>query len=107
MPKYRKKPVEIEAYAFAGGSTEPGWPAGWLSASHYFSDDGESVFILTLEGEMEGKKGDKIIRGVKGEFYPCKPDIFDATYDPVLGDNSWADKYYTNAEEEECDPIKL
>ena len=41
------------------------------------------VFINTLEGTMYAKVGDWIIRGVKGEFYPCKPDIFEATYEPV------------------------
>ncbi|MEW1990749.1 hypothetical protein [Microbacterium sp. NPDC078849] len=42
------------------------------------------IDIVTLEGEMEGRPGDYIIRGVQGEFYPCKPDIFAETYEPVL-----------------------
>lgn len=42
-----------------------------------------SVYILTLEGQMKASPGDYIIKGVKGEFYPCKPDIFHATYEPV------------------------
>jgi len=83
MAKYRKKPVVIEAFQFAGGATEPGWPLGWLSADHAFSDDGAQVHILTLEGTMSGDKGDYIIKGVQGEFYPCKPDIFAETYDPA------------------------
>lgn len=45
--------------------------------------DGESLFIGTLEGTHQAKPGDWIIRGVKGELYPCKPDIFAATYDPA------------------------
>lgn len=45
---------------------------------------GPDLFIQTLEGEMKANSGDWIIRGVKGEFYPCKPDIFTATYEPVL-----------------------
>ena len=48
----------------------------------YLSDINEYA-IRTLEGEMIVSKGDWIIRGVKGEYYPCKPDIFDATYDPA------------------------
>ena len=43
----------------------------------------DSAFIETLEGRMEAKPGDWIIRGVKGELYPCKPDIFEATYEAV------------------------
>lgn len=83
MGFYRKKPVVIEAHRFAGGSEEPGWPKDWITIRHEFSKDGESIFIQTLEGRMEGDKGDWIIKGVKGEFYPCKPDIFEATYEPV------------------------
>jgi hypothetical protein len=83
--KYRKKPVIIEAFQFAGGKMEPGWPDGWLSVPHRFSDDGDQVFIPTLEGEHAGNKGDFIIKGIKGEFYPCKPDIFAATYERVEG----------------------
>lgn len=85
MAKYRKKPVIVEAHMFAGGREEPGWPEGWLATQHYFSEDGEAVFIRTLEGEMRGTKGDFIIKGVKGEFYPCKADIFKQTYEPVVG----------------------
>ncbi len=81
--KFRKKPVVIEAFMFAGGSEEPGWPDFWLSAGHRFADDGETVVITTLEGEMTGNKGDFIIKGDAGEFYPCKPDIFEQTYEPA------------------------
>lgn len=42
-----------------------------------------NVLVHTLEGALQAKPGDWIIRGVKGEFYPCKPDVFEATYDPV------------------------
>jgi hypothetical protein len=44
---------------------------------------GDKISIITLEGIMEASPGDWVIRGVKGELYPCKPDIFEATYDPV------------------------
>mgnify|MGYP003393736195 CR=1 FL=1 len=78
--KARKKPVVIECFEFVGGAEEPGWPKGWLEAEHSFSADGTEVYIETLEGRHTGSLGDIIIKGVKGEFYPCKPDIFAATY---------------------------
>jgi hypothetical protein len=84
--KARKKPVMIECFRFVGGSVEPGWPKGWLEAKHSFSEDRTEVYIETLEGRLIGSIGDIIIRGVAGEFYPCKPSIFAATYeeeDPV------------------------
>ena len=79
MAKYRKRPVVIEAVQwngrneidiarFVGGNLEMG---------------NESLFIQTLEGKMEASVGDFIIKGVHGEFYPCKPDIFVKTYEPV------------------------
>jgi len=80
--RFRKKPIEIEAYQFNG-------PTSWVSVPYEF---GKSVFpdtsdgswrICTLEGELTVSKGDWIIKGIKGEFYPCKPDIFEMTYDPV------------------------
>ena len=83
MAHFRKKPVVIEAFLFAGGSEEPGWPYGWLSAPHGFTNDGEECLIATLEGSIRASKGDFVIKGVKGEFYPCKPDIFEQTYEPV------------------------
>ena len=46
-------------------------------------DGGRSLFIKTLEGDHEAKLGDMIIKGIQGEFYPCKPDIFKETYDEV------------------------
>ncbi len=86
MAKYRKKPVVIEALKF---QAEYGIArvANWLSQQGanvegwtFFDDE---ITIPTLEGNMKALDGDFIIRGVKGEFYPCKPDIFEATYDPV------------------------
>lgn len=88
MPKFRKKPVEIEAYQIPpeGDETTRELPA-WLvtaicNGTVRALEDG-GVVIATLEGHHRGNVGDWIIRGVKGELYPCKPDIFDATYDPV------------------------
>ena len=84
MGTYRKKPVVIEARKLEGNATEI---LSWMrengtNASYQLDDDG-SVFIPTLEGSMEGKQGDFIIKGVQGEFYPCKPDIFEETYEKV------------------------
>lgn len=82
MPKFRKKPVVIEAVQFvvdhAGNSNHQevsDLVDGWK--------DADTPFIKTLEGELTVSNGDWIITGVKGERYPCKPDIFEATYDPV------------------------
>lgn len=79
--KYRKKPVEIQAVRWTGeNATEIESFIGSGNCT-VFKDE---VLIDTLEGQMVGSQGDWIIRGVQGEFYPCKPDIFAATYDEVL-----------------------
>lgn len=84
--KYRKKPVEIEAHRVPVESVRHlassyAWElAKWCGGD--LRDDG-AILILTLEGEMRADPGDWIIQGVKGEFYPYKPDIFEATYEPV------------------------
>src|SRR6478609_8223169 len=85
---YRKKPVEIEAVQFsrANGTAVAKWCGGRHNAEAKASDPTdvyESISIPTLEGVMTASIGDFIIRGVQGEFYPCKPDIFAATYEAV------------------------
>ena len=78
--KYRKKPVVVEALQYDGFHT------GQLNVfcgSKIVEPVGSSPFIRTLEGDMTISKGDYVIKGVNGEFYPCKPDIFDKTYEPV------------------------
>ena len=82
MPKFRKKPVVIEAQQYNGknGMILMAW-AGATELEEDFL--GDHIEIKTLEGTMTASKGDWIIKGVKGEFYPCKPDIFSATYEPV------------------------
>ena len=80
--KYRKKPVVIDAYQYAGGSVEPGVPEDWMS-KFIKSPDGEYLLIPTLEGSMRANKGDFIIKGINGEFYPCKAEIFYKTYEKV------------------------
>ncbi|HEY5973805.1 MAG TPA: hypothetical protein VIU41_03605, partial [Geobacteraceae bacterium] len=90
MAKFRKKPVVIEAMLFSGGN---GWeierwsdrrviPSPVLEPSPD-NPSGSYLQVHTLEGIMIGNPGDWIIKGIKGEFYPCKPDIFEATYEPV------------------------
>ncbi len=76
--KFRKRPVVIDAVQFDEHSGE--LPAGVSRAP---GDGIGGVFIDTLEGRLYVTHGDWIICGVKGEYYPCKPDIFEATYEPV------------------------
>ena len=89
--QYRKKPVVIEAiqylphdncdevHRFITGDNSP-----WEESCTETEND--EWAIETLEGTMWAQPGDWIIRGVQGEFYPCKPDIFEATYEPVGAD---------------------
>nr|CAK6605729.1 unknown function [Klebsiella phage vB_Ko_K4PH164] len=85
--KFRKKPVEIEAFQFQpfldySNGTLPGWFASAVIEGIAI-DNGDHLIIKTLEGDHRADSGDYIIRGVKGELYPCKPDIFELTYDKV------------------------
>ncbi|MCR4297532.1 MAG: hypothetical protein NUV75_02080 [Gallionella sp.] len=81
MGQYRKKPVVIEARVVTrrGAEHTAKWCNGLVSSLG-------GIDIETLEGIMHAAIGDFVIRGVKGEFYPCKPDIFAATYEPVATD---------------------
>ena len=79
MPNFRKKPVVIEAERYSRNGLEAERVAKWCNGQQ--TDDG--VLIHTLEGIHLGGYGDWIIKGVKGEFYPCKSDIFEATYEPA------------------------
>lgn len=90
MMKFRKKPVVIEAFKWTGDANQaedPEWIVEAIEAgSVRFSGSGGSgvcMMIDTLEGTLIASRGDWIIRGIKGELYPCKPDIFDATYEEV------------------------
>ena len=93
MSKYRKKPVVIEAFQVGSDRFYPEWLHDAVSANVVItypqdgSDGWKEAFdhadIRTLEGTMRAERGDWIIKGVKGELYPCKPDIFAATYEPV------------------------
>lgn len=87
--RWRKKPVEIDAMRFdgtrAGRDALQEWSGGAVRRSTINSlDFCTDLGIETLEGTMRVDNGDWVIKGIKGEFYPCKPDIFDQTYDPVM-----------------------
>lgn len=76
--QYRKKPVIIEAVQFIGNFDEIERFVGGDAELR----DGELI-VATLEGPLRAAPNDWIIKGIKGEFYPCKPDIFEATYEVV------------------------
>ena len=85
MAKYRKKPVIIEAFQYTGGQEQkddPVWIVEAIEKGKVFFEYGEMI-IETLEGNHIARKGDYIIKGIKGEIYPCKPDIFEATYEKI------------------------
>lgn len=101
--RFRKKPVEIEAFQMTKARRwdNSEWP-NWLNkawqldpqeGSLWCEDGGEQLFLGTLEGVHIVSWDDWIIRGIKGELYPCKPEIFEATYDEKLGQA--ADNYET------------
>jgi hypothetical protein len=91
--KYIKRPVVIEAIQYTGDNLRevldftgkhPDW-SKWFDSFEQYQDhvnnDSKIFKIITLEGTMNALPGDYIIRGVNGEHYPCKPDIFEKTYD--------------------------
>jgi hypothetical protein len=105
MPQFRKKPVVIEAYEFqnrVGPDTRPQWIVDAIKAGtvrfHPQPSGPPHLTIETLEGIMRAECGDWIIRGVKGELYPCKPDIFASTYESVLDPGRAPDPYVDAAE---------
>lgn len=91
--RYRKKPIEVQAMRWDSTNTQDvvKWMGGWDRSGVWLKQkvtpDGKGALwflvIPTLEGEMEAMPGDWVIKGVKGEFYPCKPDIFAATYEAI------------------------
>lgn len=85
MSFFRKKPVVIEAFLWSGDERQVEDPVWIVEAMERgeVTIDYPHLFIKTLEGTMTAAVGDWIIKGVKGEIYPCKPDIFAATYEPV------------------------
>jgi hypothetical protein len=97
---YRKKPVVVEAIQWTGTNTDA---VLQFTACPRVLASPQALVIETLEGDMRADIGDWIIRGVKGELYPCKPDIFEQTYEPSLAPTTaedlantrrlWADVY--------------
>ena len=93
--KYRKKPVVIEAITFnelvaygirVGAPTHNGMPWSFDYAGHPITHENDDCYLIpTLEGTMKFTRGDMLITGVAGEIYPCKPEIFEATYEAVDG----------------------
>lgn len=84
MAKYRKKPVVIEAWQFTDETKNQVFNNITCSCYATFDDAGNPTLkIQTLEGVMTASFGDWVIKGVKGEFYPCRDDIFKATYEAV------------------------
>ena len=99
MPKYRKKPVVIDAIQwngsnrmeiqlFVGKELNISIPPHGMELNHNIPNEAYSLVIPTLEGDMTATRGDYIIKGVQGEFYPCKPNIFKATYTPFVSSDS-------------------
>lgn len=80
MTRYRKKPVEVEAFQWNGERPLPEPLIGNWNNNPMTPND---VSIQTLEGPLHVSSGDWIIKGVNGEFYPCKPDVFEKTYEKV------------------------
>lgn len=86
---FRKKPITVQAMVFDGSRISGANIADWMAMqgapgiATFDETPGQSpvLMIQTLEGDMQASPGDWIIRGVQGEFYPCKPEIFAATYD--------------------------
>lgn len=96
--QFRKKPVVIKAIRYTGDNLREvlsftgkhpsfdSWFDSFDAYAAHVAADRQVFKIFTLEGTMEALPGDWIIRGVKGEHYPCKPDIFEATYEPITSE---------------------
>ena len=90
--KYRKKPIVIDAFEYDGDLMYsngvwyvPDWAVQAFNDGILFYDENQpwNLYVRTLEGSMLVKVGDFIIKGINGELYPCKPDIFEKTYEKV------------------------
>jgi hypothetical protein len=90
VSKFRKKPIVVDAFQVTEYFFEvesPDWLMEAIDSGNVFWFRGtgvvEKLFVRTLEGNMKAEVGDWIIKGINGELYPCKPDIFDKTYEKV------------------------
>ncbi len=81
--KYRKKPVVVEAMKFTDDNKNQVFHWITCSTTADFNGGKPIIRIQTLEGVMTAELGDYIIKGVQGEFYPCKPDVFEQTYEKM------------------------
>lgn len=81
IKRYKKKPVVIEAIQYTRKNTEE---CVKFCGKDFICFNDNEILIKTLEGQYKVSLGDYIIKGVKGEVYPCKPDIFEMTYDDAL-----------------------
>lgn len=84
MGSYRKKPVVIDAVQWTGDNFDEVYE--FTNETCLWDEGGLGLIIPTLEGDHLARIGDFIIKGVHGEFYPCKPDIFEKTYEPMDGE---------------------
>jgi len=88
MAKFKKKPVVIEAFRWTGGpdqTEDPTWIVEAIKRGDVYYQGGDTPYLTieTLEGKMRANLGDWIIKGVNGEIYPCRHDIFAKTYEQV------------------------
>lgn len=93
MPKFRKKPLEIEARNYESPNVAYDL-VQWINKDRYrhlpvaYVKSSKKIAIPTLEGTMKANIGDWIIKGITGEFYACKSDVFELTYDEIKGENN-------------------
>lgn len=117
MAKYVKKPVVVEAVKWNGNNIEEvkEFMKEQLDKLHFESMDASNLeegklsmvdflAIQTLEGVMTVSDGDYIIKGVNGEFYPCKPDIFKKTYEPITnkGEENGKQRIFSGMQSQDC-----
>lgn len=79
--KYKKKPLEVDVLQYTGSNYQD--IERFIGKPGFYGQAFTSILIPTLEGDMVASIGDYIIKGIKGEFYPCRKDIFELTYEPV------------------------
>ena len=108
MPKFQKKPIQVRAITFealvthgrkAGGYGANGMPWSFTYEGQPITHENDDCYLIpTLEGTMKFQRGDMLITGVKGEIYPCRRDIFDATYIRVPCNNLTPGNCHGNCE---------
>ena len=105
MSKYRKKPINIEAVHYVGETViMPDWIREAFKSGILFYDE-DDLYVETLEGTSLVSVGDYIIKGVKGELYPCKPDIFEMTYEKEETPQTKEEWFNTLTAEEKAETI--